>query len=207
MVYQKQTDNYDKNGSSGKKSNNNSFVIKALTVLFIAVAAFAVFYFYNDKPEKSTETRQKRKSEVIRESKAVDSEAEAVEQIAESTPTEEFTPPVIEEDTNSSKPFITVEQMPRFPGGEAAMHKFINENLKIPASVYEPGIQGRVTIRFVVSKTGEVTDVTVIRGVEPAYDKEVARVIRSMPKWIPGKQNGVTVPVYFTLPILIHFKQ
>ena len=97
--------------------------------------------------------------------------------------------------------------MPRFPGGEAAMHNFINENLKIPASVYESGIQGRVTIRFVVSKTGEVTDVTVIRGVEPAYDKEVARVIRSMPKWIPGKQNGVTVPVYFTLPILIHFKQ
>lgn len=190
-----------------KKSNNNSFVIKALTILFIAVAAFAVYYFYNDKPEKSTETRQKRKSEVIRESKAVASEAEAVEQIAESTPTEEFTPPVIEEDTDSSKPFITVEQMPRFPGGEAAMHNFINENLKIPASVYEPGIQGRVTIRFVVSKTGEVTDVTVIRGVEPAYDKEVARVIRSMPKWIPGKQNGVTVPVYFTLPILIHFKQ
>lgn len=207
MIYQKQTDNYDKNGSIGKKSDNNSFVIKALTVLFIAVAAFAVYYFYNDKPEKSTETRQKRKSEVIRESKAVASEAEAVEQIAESTPTEEFAPPVIEEDTDSSKPFITVEQMPRFPGGEVAMHKFINENLKIPASVYEPGIQGRVTIRFVVSKTGEVTDVTVIRGVEPAYDKEVARVIRSMPKWIPGKQNGVTVPVYFTLPILIHFKQ
>lgn len=202
MAYQKQTDNYDKNGSSGKKSDNNSFVTKALTVLFIAVAAFAVFYFYNDKPENSTETRQKRKSEVIRESKAV-----AVGQIAESTPTEEFTPPVIEEDTDSSKPFITVEQMPRFPGGEAAMHNFINENLKIPASVYESGIQGRVTIRFVVSKTGEVTDVTVIRGVEPAYDKEVARVIRSMPKWIPGKQNGVTVPVYFTLPILIHFKQ
>ncbi|SBW03251.1 energy transducer TonB [uncultured Dysgonomonas sp.] len=202
MAYQKKTDNYDKNDNSGKKADNSSFAIKALSVLFIAVAAFAVFYFYNDKPEDSSGTKKKKKSEVIRESKAATLDAATVDEITEVAPTVEFTPPVIEEDTDSSNPFVTVEQMPRFPGGEAAMHKFIGDNLKYPVSAQDAGIQGRVTVRFVVSKTGKVSDVKIIRGIDPACDKEVVRIIKAMPNWIPGEQHGIAVPVYFTIPVV-----
>lgn len=92
--------------------------------------------------------------------------------------------------------------MPRFPGGEAAMHKFIGDNLKYPVSAQDAGIQGRVTVRFVVSKTGKVSDVKIIRGIDPACDKEVVRIIKAMPNWIPGEQHGIAVPVYFTIPVV-----
>lgn len=104
-------------------------------------------------------------------------------------------------------PFITVEQMPSFPGGEQAMHEFISNNLKYPESAQKNGIQGRVTVRFIVRSTGEISDVSVIRGIEPDMDKEAARTVRSMPKWTPGKQNGQAVDVYFTLPIVYKLKK
>ncbi|MDR1504917.1 MAG: M56 family metallopeptidase [Prevotella sp.] len=100
------------------------------------------------------------------------------------------------------KPFITVEQMPSFPGGEPAMHEYISNNLKYPEDAQKNGIQGRVTVRFIVRGTGEISDVSVIRGIEPSMDKEAARVVNSMPKWTPGKQNGQVVDVFFTLPIV-----
>lgn len=114
---------------------------------------------------------------------------------------------IVQEKPVEEKPFYTVEQMPGFPGGEAEMNKFISENLKYPIVAQESGIQGRVTIRFVVTKTGEISDVTVVRGIDPSCDKEAVRVVKSMPKWIPGKQNGLNVPVYFTLPIVFKLKQ
>lgn len=105
------------------------------------------------------------------------------------------------------KPLYGVEQMPSFPGGEAELMKFIGDNLRYPTSASELGIEGRVTIRFVVSKTGEVKDVEVIRGLDPACDKEAIRVVKMMPNWIPGRQNGRNVPVYFTLPILYRLQR
>lgn len=114
---------------------------------------------------------------------------------------------IVEEKPVEEKPFVTVEQMPSFPGGESEMHKFINDNLKYPVVAQESGIQGRVTIRFVVTKTGAISDVTVIRGIDPSCDKEAVRVVKAMPKWIAGKQNGLNVPVYFTLPIVFRLKQ
>ncbi|GAB6120756.1 MAG: energy transducer TonB [Dysgonomonas sp.] len=114
---------------------------------------------------------------------------------------------IVEEKPVEEKPFVTVEQMPSFPGGETEMHRFINDNLKYPVVAQESGIQGRVTIRFVVTKTGAISDVTVIRGIDPSCDKEAVRVVKAMPKWIPGKQNGLNVPVYFTLPIVFRLKQ
>ena len=99
------------------------------------------------------------------------------------------------------KPMVGVEQMPEFPGGEAELMKFLSENVHYPTSASEMGIEGRVILRFVVSKTGEVSQVEVIRGLDPACDKEAVRVVKMMPKWIPGRQNGRNVPVYFTLPI------
>lgn len=108
---------------------------------------------------------------------------------------------IVEEKPVEEKPFITVEQMPTFPGGEVEMQKFIRDNLRYPVVAQEAGIQGRVTLRFVVSKTGTIENVTVVRGIDPSCDKEAVRVVKSMPKWIPGKQNGLNVPVYFNLPI------
>ncbi len=108
---------------------------------------------------------------------------------------------IVEEKPVEEKPFVTVEQMPTFPGGEVEMQKFIRDNLRYPVVAQEAGIQGRVTLRFVVSKTGAIENVTVVRGIDPSCDKEAVRVVKSMPKWIPGKQNGLNVPVYFNLPI------
>ena len=106
--------------------------------------------------------------------------------------------PVVEEE----KPYEAVEQMPTFPGGETELMKFIRDNLKYPVIAQENGIQGRVILRFVVSKTGAIDNVTVLRSLDPTCDKEAIRVVKSMPKWIPGKQNGNNVPVYFTLPVV-----
>ncbi|MDR1882473.1 MAG: TonB family protein [Prevotella sp.] len=114
---------------------------------------------------------------------------------------------IVEEKPVEEKPFVTVEQMPSFPGGETEMYKFIADNLKYPVVAQESGIHGRVTLRFVVTKTGVISDVTVIRGFDPSCDKEAVRVIKAMPKWIPGKQNGLNVPVYFTLPVIFRLQQ
>lgn len=104
------------------------------------------------------------------------------------------------------KVFDIVEQMPKFPGGEAEMMKFIGENLRYPVVAQESGIQGRVTIRFVVTADGSIDEVKVLRPLDPSCDREAIRVVQSMPKWTPGRQNGKNVAVYFTLPILFRLK-
>lgn len=109
--------------------------------------------------------------------------------------------------TSEMNPFITVEDMPRYPGGEEAMQKYVADNLKYPETAQKAGMQGRVTIRFVVGQTGKITDVMVIRGIDPACDAEAVRVVKAMPDWVPGKQNGVVVPVYYTLPIVFRLKK
>lgn len=109
---------------------------------------------------------------------------------------------VIVEEKPQEKPFTTVEQMPTYPGGEGEMYAFIQKQLKYPVTAQESGIQGRVIVRFVVTATGEISDVKVLRGIDPACDKEAMRVVNMMPKWVPGKQNGRNVAVYFTLPII-----
>lgn len=100
------------------------------------------------------------------------------------------------------KPFTTVEQMPQFPGGNAELLKYIANNIKYPTIAAENNIQGRVVVRFVVSKDGSISDVTVLRSLDASCDREAMRVVKSMPKWIPGMQNGRAVPVYFTLPVV-----
>lgn len=99
------------------------------------------------------------------------------------------------------KPYTVIEQMPQFPGGEAELMSFIGKSIKYPVIAQENGIQGKVILRFVVSKTGVISNIEVLRSLDPACDKEAVRVVKTLPKWIPGKQNGVNVPVYFTLPI------
>lgn len=102
--------------------------------------------------------------------------------------------------------FDMVEQMPTFPGGQAELMKFISTNLKYPVTAAESGVQGRVTCQFVVGADGAVRDVQVVKTLDPYCDKEAVRVIKSMPRWIPGKQNGKPVPVKYTVPIVFKLK-
>lgn len=106
-------------------------------------------------------------------------------------------PPKQEEEQN--KIFEVVEQQPSFPGG--SVNGWLAEHIKYPVVAAENGIQGRVVVQFVVEKDGSVSQVKVVRGVDPSLDKEAQRVISSMPKWIPGKQNGVSVRSRFTVPV------
>jgi len=97
--------------------------------------------------------------------------------------------------------FSHVEVMPEFPGGERALMKWLTDNIQYPTIAAEQGIQGRVTLRFVVKPDGTVDDVQVVKGLDPSCDKEAQRVVKKMPKWIPGKQNGNAVFVYYSLPV------
>ena len=103
--------------------------------------------------------------------------------------------------------FIVVEQMPTYPGGEQAMQEYISNNLKYPVEAQTKGVQGRVLIRFIVGADGNISDTKVIRSVSPETDAEALRVIKSMPKWNPGKHDGKEVPVYFTIPIVYRLKE
>jgi len=97
--------------------------------------------------------------------------------------------------------FQVVETMPGFPGGDQALFKYLGESVKYPVIAQENGIQGRVICQFVVNKDGSIVDVEVVRPVDPSLDKEAIRVIKSMPKWSPGKQRGKAVRVKYTLPV------
>ena len=108
------------------------------------------------------------------------------------------TKPTVE---NDEKLYSVVQQMPMFPGGESELSRFINQNIKYPVRAQQNSIQGRVIVRFVVSKTGQVDRVEVIRSLFPDCDKEAVRVIKLLPKFIPGKQNGENVAVWYIMPV------
>ncbi len=111
-------------------------------------------------------------------------------------------PAVVEEEEESAQQIFTVvEEMPKFPGGDAELLKFIAKSIKYPVIAQENGIQGRVICSFVVNRDGSVVDAEVLRGVDPSLDKEALRVISTMPKWTPGKQRGKPVRVKYTVPI------
>ena len=100
--------------------------------------------------------------------------------------------------------YDVVEVMPQFPGGNAEMMKFLKENIRYPKEAHEKNIQGRVIVRFIVNEDGQVSDAKVARSVDPLLDAEALRVVNSMPKWTPGKQDGKdgkAVKVQYHLPL------
>jgi periplasmic protein TonB len=97
--------------------------------------------------------------------------------------------------------YTYVEQMPDFPGGQDELMKYLQKNIKYPEIAQENGISGRVFVQFVVSSNGSISNVQVMRGVDPSLDKEAVRVIRNMPSWKPGKQNGTPVKVQMSVPV------
>ena len=115
-------------------------------------------------------------------------------------------PPPAPKPEVSNKVFDVVEEMPHFPGGAAALQAFLSSNTKYPVVAQENGVQGRVTVSFVVERDGSITDVRVVRSVDPSLDREASRVVRSMPRWSPGKQNGSAVRVKYTVPVVFRLQ-
>ena len=107
----------------------------------------------------------------------------------------------IPQPVNSNSVYDVVEQMPSFPGGISGLRTYLNQNIRYPAEAQENCVQGRVVVSFVVGKDGHISDVTVLRSVDPSLDKEAVRVIRNMPRWTPGKQGGEPVKVRYNVPV------
>ncbi len=105
------------------------------------------------------------------------------------------------EPVDDNKVFESVEQNPQFPGGDAALLKYVSDHIRYPSVAQENNIQGRVVVQFVVTKTGSIGQVKVVRSKDPDLDKEAVRVVKTLPKFVPGKMNGHAVNVWYTLPI------
>ena len=115
-------------------------------------------------------------------------------------------PPPAPKPEVANKVFDVVEEMPSFPGGQGALMSFLSSNIKYPVVAQENGVQGRVIVGFVVEKDGSISDVKVMRSVDPSLDREAQRVVKSMPKWKPGKQNGSAVRVKYTVPVVFRLQ-
>lgn len=104
-------------------------------------------------------------------------------------------------ETKKEEVFKSVEQMPTFPGGPAALMKYLSSHIQYPTMAQENNVQGKVVVQFVVTKTGEVGEVKVVRSVDKDLDREAVRVCKTLPKFVPGRQNGQAVAVWYTLPV------
>ncbi len=101
--------------------------------------------------------------------------------------------------------YRSVEQMPQFPGGEAALMKYLDSHVQTPQT--QERIEGRVVLQFVVQSDGSIGEIKVVRSLHPDYDKEAVRVVKSLPKFTPGRQNGQAVAVWYTLPVTFKLKE
>ncbi|MFN3554821.1 MAG: energy transducer TonB [Bacteroidales bacterium] len=147
-------------------------------------------------PEPSTELIIVDDDIEIDEEFTIDTEATVFTQV------QEFVPIIVQEEEIAEETIFTiVEDQPSFPGGDAALMQFLSSNLRYPTMAREAGIQGIVFVTFVVERDGSITDVRILRGVGGGLDEEAVRVVRSMPRWTPGRQRGQAVRVQFNLPI------
>jgi len=122
-------------------------------------------------------------------------------QLTDEKPADILPPVKVIETPVEQPPMVIVQEMPVFSGGEDEMYKYLAANIKYPQEARELGIQGKVYIEFVIEPDGSVSHITVKRGIGSGCDEEAARVVSSMPKWNPGKQNGQAVRVLLTLPV------
>jgi len=107
----------------------------------------------------------------------------------------------VQEESAGDEPFYLVEEMPMYPGGDSGIQKYIGDNVIYPEVAKENNIQGRVIVKFCVTPTGGVDQVSILKGVDTELDAEVVRVVKTLPKFKPGKQGGKPVPVWYTIPI------
>ena len=128
-------------------------------------------------------------------------DADKFKAVQEQVVVKEPEPEVVKEKPKEEEIFVAVEQQAEFPGGQAALMKFLSNNIRYPESAQQNEIQGRVIVKFVVEKDGSIGAVNIAKGVDKDLDREAIRVVKKMPKWQPGKNNGVAVRSYFTLPV------
>jgi len=112
----------------------------------------------------------------------------------------------IQEEEPEPEPFVVVEEMPMFPGGNEALQQYIADNTQYPEVAKENNIQGRVIVRFCVTSTGSVNQISIFKGVDPELDEEAMRVVSTLPTFKPGRQGGKPVPVWFIVPINFQLK-
>ena len=134
------------------------------------------------------------------EEKAEEAPAASVEQPAPVQEVKEE--PIVEE----KQVFTIVENMPEFPGGMRECMNWLGKNVKYPVIAQENGIQGRVLVQFIVTEEGNLEDIAVVNSVDPYLDAEALRVVRAMPKWKPGMQQGKVVKVKYTLPVMFRLQ-
>jgi len=155
------------------------------------------------KPPPPAPVQQVVKINIVEDDVEVDDNIDIDVEADQNTEVQEYIAPVVEEEESAEEAqiFMVVESMPAFPGGEAALYKYLAENIKYPQMAKESGIQGRVFVTFVVERNGSVTDVRVLRGIGGGCDEEAIRVVKGMPQWTPGKQRGKAVRVQYNLPV------
>lgn len=112
-----------------------------------------------------------------------------------------FLPQPVSAQEEDDSVFTAVEEHPQFPGGEKARKRYLQENITYPKSARKEGAQGTVYITFIIEKDGSITNVEILRGIHDDIDQEAIRVVKAMPKWIPGTQRGEPVRVQFNMPI------
>ena len=154
------------------------------------------------KPQPVEVPKQTTQLEIVEDDVEVDdieinAEVDQTEVIEEYVPVE-----VEEEEVSEQEVFTIVEEMPSYPGGDVKLYEYLGKNIKYPQIARESGIQGRVFVNFVVEPDGSVSNVKVMRGIGGGCDEEAMRVIKSMPKWKPGKQRGKAVRVTYTIPVV-----
>jgi len=155
------------------------------------------------KPPPPPPPRQVTVINIVKDNVDVENDLQIDMEADQSTEVQDYAPieQKKEEEVQEMEIFTVVEAMPSFPGGDAARMKFLQENIKYPQMARESGIQGTVYVTFVVEPNGTVSDVRVLRGIGGGCDEEAIRVIKSMPRWEPGKQRGKPVRVQFNMPI------
>ena len=153
------------------------------------------------KPQPVEVPKQTTQLEIVQD----DVEVEDIEinaEVEQNEVLEEYVAPeVVEEEVVEQEIFKIAEEMPAFPGGEAKLMEYVAKNVKYPQIARETGVQGRVYVNFVVEPDGSVSNVSVLRGIGGGCDEEAIRVVKSMPKWKPGKQRGKAVRVSYMLPV------
>ena len=155
-----------------------------------------------EKPQPIEKPKVVNMIAVVDNNEEIESEIDIDISVEEDEPIEPTVPiDIIEDEIVEEVPFIIVENMPTFPGGEKKMLEYVAKNVKYPQLAKEVGTQGRVFVSFVVEKDGSITNVTILRGIGSGCDEEAMRVVKSMPKWNPGLQCGRAVRVSCNLPI------
>ena len=155
-----------------------------------AVAADQYDDYYAEQPARDESANRQIRQEAQREEQRAARQEEVIRER-----------PIVEDRGVEEHVFEIVEQMPSFPGGDAALMSFLSQNVHYPAVAEENGIQGRVVATFIVERDGSISDVRVVKSVDPSLDKEAVRVLKSMPKWTPGRQNGSPVRTKYTVPV------